>query len=80
MGSHDLALLFESLVKHYTSSQMLVIAIDLFTEFVHKLVKAKIHLSLNFIIKKLFSENCQRIVCTVVIQIQGIQNTPNWKK
>ena len=80
MGSHDLALLFESLIKHYASSQMLVIAIDLFTEFVHKLVKAKIHLSLNFIIKKLFSENCQRIVCTVVIQIQGIQNTPNWKK
>ena len=77
MGSHDLALLFESFIKHYTSSQMLVIAIDLFTEFVHKLVKAKIHLSLNFIIKKLFSENCQRIVCTVVIQIQGIQNTPN---
>lgn len=51
------------------AGKLFVVCEDLFTELVHKLVKTQVHLSFNFIIQKLFPENSESIVSTVIVQV-----------
>jgi hypothetical protein len=63
-------------VQHDASSQVFVICIDLFTELVHKLVKAEIDFCFNLIVQELLLEHGEGIVGTVIVQVQGVENTP----
>lgn len=57
-------------------SKLLVMSKNLFAQLVDKLIKAQVDFSLHFVVQKLFTENCQRVVSTVVVQVQWIQNVP----
>ena len=51
---------------------VLVVHENLLTELVDKLVKAEVHLSLNFIIKELLSKLCQSVMGTVIVKVQWV--------
>ena len=74
-SSHVLAFLSESLIQIDTSSKMLIISINLLTQFIDELIKTQIHFSFYFVIEKLFLKYGQSIVSTIVIQIKRIQYT-----
>ena len=58
---------------------MLEIVKDQLTEFIHKLIKAEVELSFNFIIQELFPKVLEGIVSRVTIQVQGVENIPAWR-
>lgn len=69
-------MLTEMRLLELPGSKLLVMSKNLFTQLVDKLIKAQVDFSFHFVVQKLFTENCQRVVSTVVVQIQWIQNVP----
>ena len=69
------ALCSESLIQHYASGQVFVVGEYLIAQFVDKLIKAEVHLSLHFVIEELFAENGESVVSRVVVEIQREENT-----
>lgn len=57
-------------------SQVFVVVEYLFAEFVDKLIEHQVDLGLDLIVEKLLVEVVQSIVCTVAVQIQGIEDVP----
>jgi len=49
---------------------------NLLTQLVDELIETQVDFSLHFVVQKLFAENSQRIMGTVVVQVQWIQNIP----
>lgn len=56
--------------------KLLVMSKNLLTQLIDKLIKTQIDFSLHLVVQKLFAENSQRIMSTVVVQVQWIQNIP----
>lgn len=73
-GPQVLALLSEAFVQHDATSQVLVVAINLFAQLVNKLVEAQVDLGLDFIVEKLLLKHSERVVSTVVIQVQWVKH------
>lgn len=51
------------------SGHVFVVRKNLFAQFIDKLIEAKVDFRFNFIVQKLFAEDCQSIVCGVIVQV-----------
>ena len=52
------------------SSKVFIVGKDLFAQLVNKLIKTQVDFSLDFVVKKLFTENGQSVMGRIVIKIQ----------
>ena len=55
---------------------MLVVVEYLFAEFVDELIKDEVDLGFDLVVEKLLVKVVQRVVCTVTVEIEGVEDVP----
>ena len=65
----------EPLVQCDAGGELFVVREDLLREFVHKLVKAQVHLGFDFVVEELLLEFGQCVVGRVIVEVQWVENT-----
>ena len=69
-----LQIIFELDIQQHCSGADFVVLKDLLRDFVDELIKTKIDLGLDLVVKKLFSEFGQRKVTRVGVEIEWLEN------